>query len=45
MNVGAYRLGLRFQGIEIVVWDVLLPLLTLYILVTQPLYKRRALYW
>lgn len=45
MNVGAHRLGLRFQGIEIVVWDVLLPLLTLYILVTQPLYKRRALYW
>ena len=45
MNVGAHRLGLRFQGIEIVVWDVLLPLLTLYILATQPLYKRRALYW
>lgn len=45
MNVGAHRLGLRFQGIEIVVWDMLLPLLTLYILATQPLYKRRALYW
>ncbi len=45
MNVGARRLGMRFQGIEIVVWDVLLPLLTLYILATQPLYKRRALYW
>lgn len=45
MNVGAHRLGLRFQGIEIAVWDVLLPLLTLYILATQPLYKRRALYW
>ena len=38
MNVGAHRLGLRFQGIEIVVWDVLLPLLTLYILATQALY-------
>ena len=45
MNVGAHRLGLRFQGIEIVVWDVLLPLLTLYILATQPLYKSRVLYW
>ena len=45
MNVGARRLGMRFQGIEIVVWDVLLPLLTLYILATQPLYKRRVLYW
>jgi len=45
MNVGARRLGMRFQGIEIVVWDVLLPLLTLYILATQPLYRRRALYW
>lgn len=45
MNIGAHRLGLRFLGIEIVLYDIFLPLLTLYILATQPLHKHRMLYW
>ena len=46
MNIGAYRLGQHRLGSEIVIFDILLPLLSLYMLLTQPLvYRRRTLYW
>lgn len=44
MNTAAYRLGTRLFGIEIVVYDILLPLLSLFILLTQPLRKQK-MYW
>lgn len=44
MNTAAHRLGTRLFGIEIVVYDILLPLLSLFILWAQPLRKQK-MYW
>ena len=44
INISAYKLKSRLFGIEIVAYDILLPLISLYILITQPLHKKR-MYW
>lgn len=45
VNIGSHRLGGCFYGIEIVLYDLFLPLLTLYIFATRPLHKHRMWYW
>ena len=44
INVSAHKLGVRLFGIEIVVYDIVLPLISLYIFCTQPLQKKQ-MYW
>lgn len=44
INTTAYRLGGRLFGIEIVAYDIVLPLISLWILATQRLHKR-PIYW
>lgn len=44
INTSAHRLGGRLFGIEIVAYDIILPLLSLWILVTQRFHKRK-MYW
>ena len=44
VNRTAHRLGLRRYGLEVILYDILLPLVSLYMLSTRPLYKHR-LYW
>lgn len=44
INTTGYRLGGRLFGIEIVAYDIVLPLISLWILVTQRLHKR-PIYW
>lgn len=45
VNLGSHQLRGCFYGIEIVLYDLFLPLLTLYILATRPLHKHRMWYW
>lgn len=44
INIANKRLGLRATGLGIVIYDIILPILTCYILITQPLQKK-PLYW
>lgn len=44
INLAAKRLGLRYFGIEIVFYDIFLPLFNLYILLTNRL-RRKPIYW
>lgn len=44
INTAAYRLGGRLFGIEIVAYDVVLPLISLWILLTQRI-KKNHIYW
>lgn len=44
INLAASRLGLRGFGLGVVVYDIFLPLLSLYIMLSQPL-RRKPLYW
>lgn len=44
INVSAHKLGVRLFGIEIVVHDIVLPLISLYIFCTQPL-RKKQIYW
>lgn len=44
LNSSAYRLGTRLFGIEIVAYDMILPLISLWILITKRFQKRR-IYW
>ena len=44
INTAAYQLGGRLFGIEIVAYDIVLPLLSLWILLTQRFHKK-AIYW
>ena len=44
INIAAHRLGMRKYGIELVVYDIILPLITLYMLITQP-FQKKPLYW
>lgn len=44
INLAARRLGVSRFNLEVILYDIFLPLLTLYILATRPLYKQR-LYW
>lgn len=46
INIAAKRLQMREIGIEIVLYDILLPIITLFILTTQTLFrKKRPIYW
>ena len=44
INISAHRLGVRLFGIEIVVYDIVLPLITLWILFSQR-YRKQPIYW
>ena len=44
INTSAYRLGGRLFGIEIVAYDIILPLISAWILGTKRFHKRR-MYW
>lgn len=44
INIANKRLGMRAIGLGIVIFDIILPILTCYILITQPLQKK-PLYW
>lgn len=44
INTSAHRLGGRLFGIEIMAYDIILPLISLWMLCTQPWHKKR-MYW
>ena len=44
INTAAHRLGGRLFGIEIVAYDILLPLISLWILLTQR-FRKKHIYW
>ena len=44
INVSARRLNMRRYGLGLIAYDIFLPLITLYIMLTQPLQKK-PLYW
>lgn len=44
INTSASRLGGRLFGIEIIAYDIILPLISLWMLCTQPWHKKR-MYW
>lgn len=44
INISARRLGLRGYGLEIIAYDIVLPLITSYILATQS-FQKKPLYW
>ena len=44
INTSMHHMGGRLFGIEIVAYDIALPLISLYMLATQPMHKNR-LYW
>ena len=41
VNISAKHLGLRGHGLEVIFYDIALPLINLHILCTQPFHKRR----
>lgn len=46
INIAARRLRMREIGIELVLFDIFLPLITLFIFTTQPLFrKKQQFYW
>ena len=44
INTSAHRLGTRLFGIEIVVYDIILPLISLWILISKR-FQRHRIYW
>ena len=44
INVSARRLNMRGYSLGLIVYDIILPLITLYMMLTQPLQKK-PLYW
>lgn len=44
INYASSKLRIRKFGLNIIIYDIILPLITLYILITKPLYAKR-LYW
>jgi cellulose synthase/poly-beta-1,6-N-acetylglucosamine synthase-like glycosyltransferase len=44
INISARRLNMRRYGLGVIAYDIFLPLITLYIMLTQPLQKK-PLYW
>ena len=44
INTAAHRLGGRLFGIEIVAYDIALPLITSWILISQR-WRKRPIYW
>ena len=41
LNISAYRMGQRMFGLSVVWYDICLPLISLYMLATQPMYDKR----
>ena len=44
INVSARRLNMRGYSLGLIAYDIMLPLITLYMMLTQPLQKK-PLYW
>ena len=44
INIATHRLGMHRYGIGLVAYDIILPLITLYMLITQP-FQKKPLYW
>ena len=44
INIAARRLGIRYFGIEMVLYDIFLPLLNLYMLISKH-FRRKPIYW
>lgn len=44
INTSAHRIGTRLFGIEIVAYDIILPIVSLWLLVSQRL-RKRQIYW
>lgn len=44
INVATYRLNMRGYSLGVIAFDIILPLITLFIMLTQPLQKK-PLYW
>ena len=44
INTSAHRMGTRLFGIEIVAYDIILPIVSLWLLVSQRL-RKRQIYW
>ena len=44
INVSAHRLNMRGYSLGLIAYDIMLPLITLYMMLTQPLQKK-PLYW
>lgn len=45
INIAAFRLKIRGVGLDIILYDITLPLINLFILITQPLLRKRQIYW
>lgn len=45
INVASYRLNIKGIGLNIVLYDIALPLINLLILITQPFLRKRQIYW
>jgi hypothetical protein len=45
INVASYRLNIKGVGLNIVLYDIALPLINLLILITQPFLRKRQIYW
>lgn len=45
INVAAKRFRMRGVGLDIILYDTILPLITLFILGTQPFMRKRQIYW
>ena len=41
LNISAHRMGQRLFGLSVVWYDICLPLISLYMLATQPMYDKR----
>lgn len=44
LNIATHRLGMQHIGIEFVVYDIILPLITLYLLITKKI-RKTPIYW
>lgn len=44
LNIATHRLGMQHIGIEFVAYDIILPLVTLYLLITQK-FRHQPIYW
>jgi cellulose synthase/poly-beta-1,6-N-acetylglucosamine synthase-like glycosyltransferase len=44
INLAAHRLGMRGYGLGILAYDIVLPLINLHMLITQP-FQKKPLYW
>lgn len=45
INLAAHRLGMRTVGLDVILYDIFLPLINLSILLEQSLKKKQQIYW